>query len=377
MTRDEGAALGLLADPGVQLVTLTVTGAGYHLDKSGALNLDAEPVKSELGGGSVGTIYGYLHRALAGRRKAGGGPVTVLSCDNMRGNGALLRGALASYLDALGDAEDSDWVAANVSFPSSMVDRITPVTPSGLPGEVEELFGVAGDASLMAESYIQWVVEDDFAGRRPPLDRAGVEFVKSVHDHEEAKIRLLNGGHMSVAYRAALRGHEFVWQAMRDGDVADFYDRYIREEAIPAIKAGPIDLASYHATTAARFANPNLDDTVARICRRGTTKVPEFVLPTVSDSFDNGVVPRLGLAVIAAWYEVMRCCAGGNGPIEYVDDGLEAIRGHLGRGGEEGFVSDARLWGDLPGRHEAFKTELLASIKEVSAGDELPAAREG
>lgn len=364
-TEDPGAAAARIADARTRLVTLTVTGAGYHLTSGGELDLSAPAVAVDVAGGSS-TIYGLLRDSLRGRMSGCSEPLAVLSCDNLRGNGRLLKAALESFLEEAGEGALKPWAADCVSFPCSMVDRITPVTPADLSAEVAEAFGIEGDPSLMSEDYIQWVIEDDFAGGRPPLEDVGVTLTGDVLAHEEVKIRVLNAGHSAVGYVSALRGHEYVWQAMRDEGVSSFLDGFEREEVLPGIgKAAGIDVAGYYETTKARFANPNLDDTVARICRRGTSKVPEFLGPTIRASYEGGRVPARALTVVASWYEVMRRCAAGDGPIKYEDSGWDGVRQHLSPGGEEGFARDARLWGGLPDRHAGFAGDLVSRIIEV------------
>lgn len=374
-TEDPGAAAARIADPSTRLVTLTVTGAGYHLTSGGALDASAPAVGADVAGGSS-TIYGLLRDGLKERMAGCSEPLAVLSCDNLRGNGRLLKAATEAFLEAAGEGGLRSWMSDSVSFPCSMVDRITPVTPPGLSDEVGSLFGIEGDPSLMSEDYTQWVVEDDFAAGRPPLEDVGVTLTGDVLAHEEVKIRVLNAGHSAVGYVSALRGHEFVWQAMRDEGVASFLDCFAKEEVLPGLgEAADIDVAGYYETTKARFSNPNLDDTIARICRRGTSKVPEFLGPTIRASYEGGRVPARALTVVASWYEVMRRCASGNGPIKYEDSGWDGVRHHLSPGGEEGFARDERLWDGLPERHAGFAGDLVSRIIEVrNAGGEDPAA---
>ena len=374
LIEEEHKAVSLLADKEVRLVTLTVTGGGYKLVGLEELDTGNKDVQADLAGEGIRTIYGYLRSGLAERKAAGAGPLTVLSCDNVRGNGHMLRKAMEQFLAEAGEASLAGWVSDNVSFPCAMVDRITPVTPPGLSKEVEESFGIAGDPSLMSEKFIQWVIEDDFAGERPPLDKVGVVFTSDVLQYEEAKIRILNGGHSSIGYLSALLGHEHVWQAMQDDGVVSFFDAYLTEEVIPAIKdTGVIDLPGYHEMTKQRFSNPNLDDTIARICRRGSTKVPEFIAPTISGTLEQGRMPRHGLSIIACWYELMRRCAQGGGPIKYEDSGWDLVKGHLAPGGEEAFARDTKIWGSLPERHPKFVDALVERIKEgVNVRDLVP-----
>lgn len=352
-----------LALASVRIVTLTVTGAGYYLRQAGGLDREDPAIAAELAGGEAATIYGYLRAGLARRIEAGAGPLSILSCDNMRGNGKLLKESFYEYLEMLDDRELIAWLDANATFPCAMVDRITPVPPASLAPEVAGEFGVVADASVMAEDFIQWVVEDDFAAARPALEEVGVQIVPSVCAYEEAKIRILNGGHCAVAYCAALRGHTYVWEAMADPKVTALFDRYQTREVIPAYPgASPINLDDYQRQIKERFANQALDDTVARICRRGTTKIPEFVLPTIKGNYAMGKVPQLALTVVAAWFEIMCRCAAGAGPIAYDDANWDRLKPLLHAKGAREFATNAWLWGELPSEHPGFIADLQGAI---------------
>ena len=374
LTVDVKKAVEAIANEKIQLVTMTVTGLGYYLRGDKDLDVSAKAVASDIQGKSLSTIYGYIKEGIKARKLQGGGKLTILSCDNMRNNGHLLRKGMEQFLEATGNKDIAMWMADMVSFPCSMVDRITPVAPSGLSEEVSDLFGISNDESLMSESFIQWVIEDDFAGKRPPLDEVGVLFTDDVISHEEAKIRILNGGHVALGYLAALRGHKYVWQGMQDEKLVEFFDAYATKEVLPGIcQGGKIDLHDYYLTTKERFANPNLDDTVARICRRGTAKVPEFLGKTIKVTFERGEVPNHALTVIAAWFEVMRRCASGNGPFTYDDSGIDIVSNQLVPGGEEAFARNEKLWGSIPVDHTLFVEKLVSKIKAMAtANGEIP-----
>ena len=356
----------MLAEPSIQLVTLTVTGAGYHALQDGGLDLASSAVAAEFSGGAPSTIYGFLRAGLSLRKDAGAGAVTILSCDNMRGNGTILKSTFLEYLEAANENGLLGWMADNVTFPSSMVDRITPVPPARLSQEVHELFGIEDDASVMAEDFVQWVIEDDFANSRPPLEEVGVQIVPSVHPYEEAKIRVLNGGHAAVGQLAALRGFTYVWEAVNDPELSQFYDEFQLQEVIPAFPGESlVDLDDYQKQVKSRFGNRALADRLARICRRGTTKIPEFIVPTIEGNFAQRRVPSRSLAVVASWFDLMRRCVAGAGPFDYDDANWEKLKPCLNIDGAHKFATNKWLWGELPSRHPQFVAELVRQIEQL------------
>ncbi|MEM9108097.1 MAG: mannitol dehydrogenase family protein, partial [Pseudomonadota bacterium] len=183
-----GAAAELLARSNVSVVTITITESGYAFDENWSLNLDDAAVSADLAGGHPQTIYGFLALGLGKRFEAGGAPISVLCCDNIRSNGRVLERALQSYLDASGQSDLLNWVRSDVSFPCSMVDRITPRSSPDLLNEVGHLFPAEATSPIQAETFVQWVLEDVFAGPMPDLANAGVQIVADVEPFEEAKI---------------------------------------------------------------------------------------------------------------------------------------------------------------------------------------------
>ena len=196
----------LLAKESVHLVTITVTESGYYTDPHGELNLTDPTISAEVTSGKPQSVYGYLRAGLAKRTAETGAPLTIACCDNIRQNGKMLRRNLLAYLVACGDLMLADWVEANVAFPCSMVDRITPRSPAELGPELSLLVGKDVTSPIMAEDFIQWVLQDSAGAEMPDLAQAGVTVTSDVDPYEETKIRVLNGGHTALAYLAALRG---------------------------------------------------------------------------------------------------------------------------------------------------------------------------
>lgn len=353
-----------LADPAYQLVTLTVTEGGYYLDEQGNLDRHQPAVSADLNGG-FNSLYGFLYQGLRQRMLAGHGPLTLLSCDNLRHNGARLRRGLSQFIAAKGDQDLLAWVEQQVSFPNSMVDRITPRLDPALSAEVRSLFGREDAQPVQAEAFCQWVVEDNFRGQRPPLERVGVTFTADVLSYEEAKIRLLNGGHMALAYSAALKGYQRVDEAMTDAELVAQLDSYLHEEVIASLPGSPLDLPRYWQSIRARFANPYIVDTVSRLCAEGSSKLPIFVLSTLETLLNQGQVPRRGLQILANWYLCLQRQQQGRLQGSCEDVQLDWLQQLLtGPEPVQRFAHSSELWGSLPSRFPSFSRTLIELIEQ-------------
>ena len=363
----EGAE-DIAAAAGVQVLSVTVTESGYCLADDGGLDLGNPEIRAELEGTGKSSIYAYLRAVLGRRRAAEGRPLTVLCCDNLRENGTMLERNLAQYLTAAGDLELAAWVSDRVSFPCSMVDRITPRPDARHANEVAERFGIGDDFTVHCERFRQWVIDDRFSGVRPPLDSAGAELVEDVHPYEEAKIRILNGAHLALAYLAALRGFETYDAALRDPSLDSFFDALTTTEVLPALDgATPVDLPSYRDSVKRRFLNRSIADPIARIAMDGASKFPVFLLPTIRACLGRGVIPGAALTSVASWYVFLRRVEAGRLRFDYVDPKLPMIRPLLGKGREEEFARLAGLWGDTARRHPEFVREVCTRIADLEA----------
>ena len=363
-----GGAEDILAADGVRALSVTATESGYCLGEDGALDLGHPEIRAELQGTERSSIYAYLRAALAKRRTARGRPLTVLCCDNLRENGTLLRRNLERYLAAAGESGLASWVSDCVSFPCSMVDRITPRPDARHAREVAERFGIEDDFTIHCERFTQWVIGDEFVGGRPDLDAAGAELVEDVHPYEEAKIRILNGAHLALAYLAALRGFETYDAALRDPTLNAFFDALTTTEILPSLDgATPVDLPAYRDSVKRRFLNRSIADRLTRIAMDGASKFPIFLLPTIRGCFARGIVPRFALTSVASWYVFLRRLVTGSIEFDYVDPKLPIIRPLLDAGREEEFARLASFWGDTPRRHPEFVRELCERIAELDA----------
>lgn len=365
-SQDSGAAEALVALESVHAITITVTESGYYLDDTGHLNTSDPVIAVEIAGGARRSIFGYLSAALKRRHAAGGAPISVLCCDNIRGNGKMLRRAMLAWLEAAGEDVLSTWVEQHVTFPCSMVDRITPRSTPALIDEVEALFPKLALSPVHSEDYMQWVLEDNFASHMPDLIRAGVEIVADVDPYEEAKIRILNGGHTGLAYLGALAGHRTFDQAMHDVALRRHFDGLEAEEVLPGLQLDlPFDRSAYCLRVAERFANEAIADALERICMDGFAKFPIFIRPTVEGCLAQGIVPRRCYGSIASWYVYARRSAEQRTSIPYHEPNWHLLAPMLEPGCEADFAAAPLLWGDLPDRYPGFVEGILNSIEEM------------
>lgn len=360
---DAPVAEAYVALPSVHLITITVTESGYYTDPQGHLDSAHPVITAEAAGGARQSVYAYLRHGLALRRAATAAPLTIACCDNIRQNGHMLRRNLLAYLAACGEAELHDWVAQNVSFPCSMVDRITPRAPEALAQDVSRLVGGPVAAPIMAEEFLQWVLEDRAAGPMPDLAKAGVTVTADVDPYEETKIRVLNGGHTALTYFAALEGLHTFDEAMRLPHLRAHFDAFEAEEVLAAITITlPFEKTDYLAKITARFGNRAIGDTVARICADGMAKFPIFVRPTLEGCLKQGILPRHAIRSIASWHSFAQHVAAGKIVFHYVEPGWALLKPMLGT---EDFVQSTRLWGDLPKTYPEFAAHLRSEISQM------------
>jgi len=311
---DPGAVLEVMARPEIRIVSLTVTEKGYcHNPRSGGLQTDHPDIAHDIATTDAPrTALGFLVLALARRREAGIPPFTVLCCDNLPSNGAMLRQLvtkLASRRDAAGTSDGlAEWIACHVAFPATMVDRITPATTAA---DLDEFAAISGhyDAALVIhEPFRQWVIEDDFPQGRPDWHLAGVQMVTDVERHELMKLRCLNGTHSALAYLGYLAGHETIADSVAAPAFAALCERLWHEEILPTVpQPEGEDLPAYCAALMARYRNPAIRHLTWQTAMDGSQKLPQRILGTLRDNLATGRMP-LGLClVIAGW---MRYVAG-------------------------------------------------------------------
>jgi mannitol 2-dehydrogenase len=306
---DVATTLDLLSRPEIRIVSLTITEGGYYISPATQAFDSAHPdiVSDARFIDAPKTVFGLIVAGLARRRAAGVAPFTVMSCDNIPGNGHVSENAVAGLAELV-DPELARWIRANVAFPNGMVDRITPATTDRERIFLRDKYGLEDNWPVFCEEFRQWVLEDKFPAGRPRLEEVGVTFVSDVAPYELMKIRILNGGHAAIAYPAALLDIHFVHQAMADSQVADFLEQLTLREIVSVVPAPPgVDLFAYRSLIARRFANPKIEDTIPRLCFDGSNRQPKFILPTVVDRLKSGADVK-GLALVSALW--CRYCYG-------------------------------------------------------------------
>ena len=300
---DPRALVRRMADPRVSVVTLTVTEKGYcHDPASGRLDLAHPDIRHDLAHpGEPVSAVGFVSAALDERRRAGAGGLNVVCCDNLPHNGRVLEGLVATFAAARSQ-ELADWIGAHAAFPCTMVDRIVPSTTDAGLSDVAARLGVRDAAPVVAEPWIQWVIEDRFVVGRPAWEEAGAEIAADVAPYETMKLRLLNGSHSTLAYLGFLAGHATIAQAALDPLLGRLVERQMAEEIVPTLANPPgTDLARYCATLLRRFRNPALPHRTAQVAMDGSQKLPQRLLATVRDRLaGGGSIHHLALAV-AGW----------------------------------------------------------------------------
>ncbi|KRC16697.1 D-arabinitol 4-dehydrogenase [Acidovorax sp. Root219] len=362
------------ADAATRIISFTVTEAGYYLDADNQLDWSTFPdLRADLAAVQAGraghSIYGALVSILRARMLAGAGPVTLMNCDNLRHNGERSRGGLLQFIDALGDAALKAWVLANTRSPNAMVDRITPRPTPDVAERVKAATGWDDKAALMGESFIQWVIEDQFIAGRPAWEKVGVEMVDSVQAYEEAKIRLLNATHSCIAWAGTLAGYRYIHEGTHDAAIRQMAYDYVTDDAIPVLHTPeqpcPIDLERYRDVVLDRFGNPAIADTNQRVAMDAFSKIPGMIAPTIRDqlarhgSFDSvAMLPALFLAYLQRWHA-------GQIPYDYQDQAMDPAVAHAICDAADpvaAYAADATLWGEM-----ASDPRLVATLRKAFA----------
>ncbi|MBM9593007.1 mannitol dehydrogenase family protein [Rhodobacteraceae bacterium MCCB 386] len=327
IARDNAPLIKAMSDPAIRIVSLTVTEGGYYIDPaSGAFDPDHPDMQADAATPDQPvSAFGAIIAALQARRAAGVAPFTVMSCDNLPENGHVTRDTVLGLARQI-DGETADWIAAEVAFPNAMVDRITPATSDRERKMVRERWGIEDARPIACESFRQWVLEDKFTAGRPAFETVGVTMTDDVAPFETMKIRILNGGHATIAYPSALLGLHYVHEAIRHPLVRAFLDRVEREEIIPIVPPVPdTDLDDYYAQVVTRLENPGVGDTVPRLCLDGSNRQPKFILPSVRDRLAAGQEVESLSLVSALWARYLGGPVEDGTPIEVQDEAAERL----------------------------------------------------
>ncbi len=374
---DSSAILARLADPAIRIVSLTITEGGYYIDPATQKFADGHPdIRHDAEHPDAPrTVFGLILAGLRRRRDAGIPPFTVMSCDNIPGNGHVTENAVAG-LAGLIDPALASWVKSSVAFPNGMVDRITPATGDRERTLIADQFGIADRWPVFCEGFKQWVLEDKFPLGRPALEKVGVQFVPDVAPFELMKIRILNGGHATIAYPGGLMDIHFVHEAMEEPLIRAFLEKIERDEIIPIVPPVPdTDLGDYYRLIDRRFSNPKIGDTIQRLCLDGSNRQPKFILPSVRDRLAAGQSVT-GLALVSALWA--RYCYGESDsgkPIPPNDpswDRLTALA-KLAKADPKAWLTMTDIFGDLstnPTYVRAF-THALSTLWQVGTRETL------
>jgi mannitol 2-dehydrogenase len=340
---DNASLIAQMADPAIRIVALTVTEGGYYIDPAtGGFDHDhADIVHDAAQPQTPRTAFGAMIEALRQRRAAGHGPFTCQSCDNLQGNGDMLRQTMVS-LAGHSDPELADWITQHCSFPNSMVDCIVPATG---PAEIAlaQSFGIDDAAPVTHENFRQWVIEDAFCAGRPGWEAVGATISRDVHAFEAMKIRILNGGHQVIAAPADTLGLVTIAQAMAHSGIRNLLRKVILDEIAPHVAAVPgYTPEAYLELVCSRFSNPEIRDTTRRVAFDGSSRQPGFIVPTIREGLAKGT-PVTGLALVSATWA--RYCTG--------------IR-------EDGTAIEPNdpYWGDVNNAAEAAKADPLAWLEQ-------------
>ncbi len=360
------------ADPRTRIISFTVTEGGYYLDDRHKLDPRLADLATDLAGGRV-TIYGTIAAILRRRLETGTGPLTLLNCDNLRSNGDRFRDGLAEFLTLRGENDLSDWVRDNATFPNSMVDRITPRPSDDVRARVRAATGFDDRCPVMAESFIQWVIEDEFRAGRPPWEKVGAQIVASVLPYEEAKIRILNASHACIAWAGTLVGYRYIHEGTADPIIRKIAFDYVTEDVIPSLSPSPIELAAYRDVVLERFGNPYIQDTNQRVAADGYSKILGWIVPTLTELLARGADIARTAALPALFFLFLQRWGRGELPFAYQDGVMDegAARAMLDAPDPVGaFCAERALWGSLAGRSElrdAIKTQVSALRERLTA----------
>ena len=358
-----------MAQADTKIVSLTITEGGYNFNPStGDFNFENQDIQYELKHpDKPKTIFGFLSAALQKRRAEGLPPFSILSCDNIQHNGAVARKMLLAFAQKQ-DSELAEWIAENVNFPNTMVDRITPVTTPEAINYLQNTYKLKDEWPVVCEPFIQWVIEDKFSIGRPPLEKLGVQFVPDVSPYEKMKIRLLNAGHSVLGIPGAIHGHPTINACMEDPVFRNFMRQFMDQEVSPVL--GPIegiDIEKYKDSLEERFANPNIKDSVSRICSESSAKLPKFLIPTLLENLASGGSIKYATLILAAWcYYSDRSLDENNEPLEIVDS-MKAELHQFAKNTQDdkiAFLKQRELFGNLD-QNQRFVEKYIETVQFI------------
>ena len=368
-------AMDLLTAPSTRIVSLTITEGGYNFNQATgrfdetnpAVVHDLEQAQATEKGLSAeppATVFGLVVEALAQRKVAGIEPFTVMSCDNIQGNGDMAREQFTAYA-RLRDPALAQWIQDTVPFPNSMVDRITPVTTDADRELVTQEFGVEDAWPVVCEPFTQWALEDSFVSGRPPFEDVGVQVVPDVVPYELMKLRLLNASHQALCYPGYLAGYRYAHEVCQDPLFIDYLLAYMDREATPTLQpVEGVDLHAYKRQLIERFANPNVRDTLARLCAESSDRIPKWLVPVIKENLATGGDVTLSATIVASWARYAEGTDEDGQPIDVVDQRKDRVMIAAAQHDDDelAFIRDSELFGDLV-EHPEFTEPYLAALR--------------
>lgn len=376
---DPEAVIEKMASEAIRIVSLTVTEGGYNFHHvTGEFDAGNPDVVHDLQPGAAPrTSFGLVTEALRRRRERGLEPFTVMSCDNIQGNGDVARTMFTAFAHLKGP-DLGAWVENNVPFPNSMVDRITPVTTDADREAIAEEFGVEDAWPVVCEPFEQWVLEDHFSLGWPPFEDAGVQLVEDVEPYELMKLRLLNGSHQGMCYFGYLAGYRYAHEVAQDALFGQFLLDYMDKEATPTLHPVPgIDLGSYKRTLIERFSNEHVRDTLARLCAESSDRIPKWLVPVIRINLAQGGGIARSAAIVASWARYDEGTDEQGNPIDVIDRLKEPLMAAAARQREEplAFIANREVFGDLIDNavFVAAYTQALNDLHRVGARAALEA----
>ncbi|MCB2009150.1 MAG: mannitol dehydrogenase family protein [Geminicoccaceae bacterium] len=365
LSRDRVRCMEIALDPGLSVISMTVTEKGYALDPAtGALDFDHADIRHDFDHPSEPvSVVGLLTAILAARREAGLAWPTVMSLDNLRHNGRLLKAALIAFAGRsnsdLATAIDNDLAA-----PASMVDRITPATGPADLDAVAARIGWRDRAAVLTEPFTQWVIEDRFASDRPAWERHGAILTNDVEPFENAKLRLINAPHSALAWIGLLRGRETVADAMADPVIRRFVETLLHEDLAPVTDAPEgLDKGEYTASVTGRFANPAIRHRLAQIATDSSQKIAQRLVPVLEAHRARGRVPPHVCRAIAAWIMLWQK---GLAPADPMGDELAASVRADPRDTADAFLAIRSVFGECAGRDPDIRSTVHAALADLA-----------
>jgi mannitol 2-dehydrogenase len=298
-----------------------------------------------------------------------------MSCDNLPGNGDVARRMMTAFA-RLKDPDLADWMDEHVRFPNGMVDRITPVTTPDDIDRLDREFGIADGWPVVCEPFTQWVLEDHFTDGRPPYEDAGVQLVDDVVPYELMKLRLLNASHQALCYLGYLSGYRYAHEVCQDPLFVDFLLGYMEHEGSPTLPDVPgVDLDAYRHQLVERFANPEVRDTLARLCAESSDRIPKWLVPVINHNLETGGEVHRSALVVASWARYAEGVDEQGEPIEVVDRVRDRVMAAAARQHDDplAFLRDRDLFGGLVDdpRFTAVFTDALSALHDNGARETL------